>query len=150
MPEKLTPGKFRRSLAITGSAALIGAAALGGNEIYRQRNDDGNRTNPTQQSTDLNDIISNRFVEGANDFDHEQVRKDAEEYPLWPEFAAIPRPIDPLVEANPENSLLDHVSNDLVAGANEYDHDRIGQLAAGFQLDPEFENVPDPRIEKAK
>ena len=38
------------------------------------------------------DIIKNDYVAGANDFDKEQVRADAESYELTPEYEAVPVP----------------------------------------------------------
>ncbi len=36
------------------------------------------------------DVVSNEFIAGANDFDHEKVRQDARNFELSPEFAAVP------------------------------------------------------------
>ena len=38
------------------------------------------------------DIITNKYVDGANDFDHEQVKADAEAFELAEEFAAVEVP----------------------------------------------------------
>ena len=38
------------------------------------------------------DIVSNAFIPGANDFDHEQVKADAMAFALSPEFEAVPVP----------------------------------------------------------
>ena len=38
------------------------------------------------------DVIKNEFVEAANDFDHEQVKADAEAFELDEAYAAVPEP----------------------------------------------------------
>ena len=47
-----------------------------------------------QLTRDINaeEIIFNDFVAGANDFDHEKVKADAEAFQLSEEFAAVPQP----------------------------------------------------------
>ncbi len=38
------------------------------------------------------DVIKNDFVAAANDFDHEQVKADAQAFELSEEYAAVPEP----------------------------------------------------------
>ena len=46
----------------------------------------------TDQDITAEDIITNKYVDGANDFDHEQVKADAEAFELAEEFAAVEVP----------------------------------------------------------
>lgn len=116
-------------LVVAAGTALVGAA-LDGVELYRGQDNDANRTNLTGHTT-------NDLVPGANDYDREKVRKDAEGFQLAPEWEAVDKQV----------RLTDHVHDDFIAGANTYDHDRIRQIAGGFQLSPEMEKVPDPKTE---
>jgi NitT/TauT family transport system substrate-binding protein len=38
------------------------------------------------------EVIKNDFVAAANDFDHEQVKADAQAFELSEEYAAVPEP----------------------------------------------------------
>jgi NitT/TauT family transport system substrate-binding protein len=39
------------------------------------------------------DIISNKYIDGANEFDKAQVKADADAFELSEEFAAVPEPV---------------------------------------------------------
>lgn len=76
-------------------AALGAILSLGGEAVHQtpaQKNPDS--VSPTA-TVDIFAHIRNDFVAGANDFDHEKVRREAENYQLSPEFAAVPKPVDP-------------------------------------------------------
>jgi NitT/TauT family transport system substrate-binding protein len=46
----------------------------------------------TDESITAEDIVSNKYIDGANDFDKAQVKADADAFELSEEYAAVPEP----------------------------------------------------------